>query len=207
MQPRAWWPPLQPSRVRSTATFAGHKQAQRQPAHHRRAGAVHCRVYRSRRSRRGWENSPANACRPRARRCTCYPCILHPRRRSHRLALRTLVYAADATRCCWGDRRVVVRLEYELHTREPEVPNLPAPFNIRRAPCIFRRRQAQTPGHARACGERRVSLTFEYVTDPRIACGGRLISNMKDAVAYFGLRQVFGARRKRSASPSRSDAT
>jgi hypothetical protein len=41
-------------------------------------------------------------------------------------------------------------------------------------------------------GEKRVSLTFEYVTDPRMSRGRRLISQMKDAVAYFGFRQVFG---------------
>jgi hypothetical protein len=40
-------------------------------------------------------------------------------------------------------------------------------------------------------GETRVSLTFEYVTDPRMHPGWRLISNMKDAFAYFGFRQVF----------------
>jgi hypothetical protein len=31
--------------------------------------------------------------------------------------------------------------------------------------------------------------------------GWRVISNMKDALAYFGLRQVFG-RRRRAAQPS-----
>jgi hypothetical protein len=36
-----------------------------------------------------------------------------------------------------------------------------------------------------------VSLTFEYVTDPNMHAWWRLISRMKDAVAYFGLRQVF----------------
>jgi hypothetical protein len=40
-------------------------------------------------------------------------------------------------------------------------------------------------------GEKRVSLTFEYVTDQRMRFGRRLISQMKDAVAYFGFRQVF----------------
>ncbi|HEX3603823.1 MAG TPA: hypothetical protein VHU43_07005 [Steroidobacteraceae bacterium] len=40
-------------------------------------------------------------------------------------------------------------------------------------------------------GETRVSLTFEYVTDPRMHPGWRIISNMKDAFAYFGFRQVF----------------
>jgi hypothetical protein len=36
-----------------------------------------------------------------------------------------------------------------------------------------------------------VSLTFEYLTDPRMHPWRRVISNMKDAVAYFGFRQVF----------------
>jgi hypothetical protein len=52
-----------------------------------------------------------------------------------------------------------------------------------------------------ARGETRVSLTFEYVTDPRMHSWWRLISNIKDAVAYFGLRQVLrkaiGARPER----------
>jgi hypothetical protein len=39
----------------------------------------------------------------------------------------------------------------------------------------------------------RVSLTFEYVTDPRMHPWRRLISNMKDAFGYFGFRQVFGS--------------
>src|SRR5258707_1119279 len=42
-----------------------------------------------------------------------------------------------------------------------------------------------------AAGEKRVSLTFEYVTDPSMRPWRRFISNMKDAVAYFGFRQVF----------------
>jgi hypothetical protein len=47
-------------------------------------------------------------------------------------------------------------------------------------------------------GEKRVSLTFEYVTDPRMSLGRRLISQMKDAVAYFGFRQVFGGAARRA---------
>jgi hypothetical protein len=47
--------------------------------------------------------------------------------------------------------------------------------------------------------EERVSLTLEYVTDPSMPVLRRFVSNMKDAVAYFGLRTVFvgGARRAR----------
>jgi hypothetical protein len=44
-------------------------------------------------------------------------------------------------------------------------------------------------------GEERVSLTLEYVTDPSMTWFGRFVSDMKDAVAYFGFRSVFGRRR------------
>jgi alkylated DNA repair dioxygenase AlkB len=43
-------------------------------------------------------------------------------------------------------------------------------------------------------GEERVSLTLEYVTDPEMTPAKRFISNMKDAVAYFGFRNVFTRR-------------
>lgn len=39
--------------------------------------------------------------------------------------------------------------------------------------------------------EERVSLTLEYVTDPRMTPVKRFVSNMKDAIAYFGFRAVF----------------
>jgi hypothetical protein len=51
-------------------------------------------------------------------------------------------------------------------------------------------------------GEERVSLTLEYVTDPGMAPFRRFISDMKDAVAYFGFRQVFARRRRESIAPS-----
>jgi len=43
--------------------------------------------------------------------------------------------------------------------------------------------------------EERVSLTLEYVTDPGMTPVKRFVSNMKDAIAYFGFRSVFGIRR------------
>ena len=43
-------------------------------------------------------------------------------------------------------------------------------------------------------GEERVSLTLEYVTDPGMTPAKRFVSNMKDAVAYFGFRRVFTRR-------------
>ena len=40
--------------------------------------------------------------------------------------------------------------------------------------------------------EERIALTLEYLTSARMSSFGRFVSNMKDAVAYFGFRQVFG---------------
>ena len=57
---------------------------------------------------------------------------------------------------------------------------------------------AVTPlGH----GEERVSLTMEFVTDPTMSPFKRFVSNMKDAIAYFGFRSVF-RRRACAARPS-----
>jgi hypothetical protein len=84
------------------------------------------------------------------------------------------------------------RLEYELHTREPGVDVVPGSVRMAPGGMVFfdgdRLRHRVT---ALKAGERRVALTFEYVTDPKMHFGWRLISNMKDAVAYFGFRQVF----------------
>jgi len=43
-------------------------------------------------------------------------------------------------------------------------------------------------------GEERVSLTLEYVTNPRMTRFKRFVSNMKDSIAYFGFRTVFARR-------------
>jgi hypothetical protein len=84
------------------------------------------------------------------------------------------------------------RLDYELHTRETGVPTVRG--SVRYPPgglVFFDGDKLKHRITAARAGERRVSLTFEYVTDPRMHAWWRLISNMKDAVAYFGLRQVF----------------
>ncbi len=39
-------------------------------------------------------------------------------------------------------------------------------------------------------GEERISLSLEYVTDQSMSRWGRMISNVKDAVAYFGIRGI-----------------
>jgi hypothetical protein len=87
------------------------------------------------------------------------------------------------------------RLDYELHTREPGVALVPGTLQIAPGGLVFfdgdKLRHRISPSRE---GERRISLTFEYVTDPRMRPWRRVISNFKDAVAYFGLAQVFGGR-------------
>jgi hypothetical protein len=84
------------------------------------------------------------------------------------------------------------RLDYELHTREQGATVVAGSIKIPPGGLVFfdgdSLRHRITP---LMHGETRISLTFEYVTDPRMHPWWRLISNMKDAVAYFGFRQVF----------------
>ncbi|TMQ29230.1 MAG: alpha-ketoglutarate-dependent dioxygenase AlkB [Nitrospirae bacterium] len=47
-------------------------------------------------------------------------------------------------------------------------------------------------------GEERIALTMEYVTDPDMGTFKRLYSNLKDSIAYFGLRAVL----KQAITPS-----
>jgi hypothetical protein len=84
------------------------------------------------------------------------------------------------------------RLDYELHTREKGAAVVSGSIRIPPGGLVVfdgdALRHRITPLKD---GETRISLTFEYVTDPRMHPWWRLISNMKDAVAYFGFRQVF----------------
>jgi hypothetical protein len=84
------------------------------------------------------------------------------------------------------------KLDYELHTREPTATVVRGSLQIPTGGLVVfdgdKLRHRITPLGE---GEMRVSLTFEYVTDPRMHPWWRLISNMKDAFAYFGFRQVF----------------
>jgi alkylated DNA repair dioxygenase AlkB len=84
------------------------------------------------------------------------------------------------------------RLEYQLHTRTRGKPPIDGAVCIPPGGLVFfdgdRLRHRITPARE---GERRVCLTLEYLTDPHISAPWRLISKMKDAVAYFGFRQVF----------------
>jgi len=89
-------------------------------------------------------------------------------------------------------------LDYQLHTREAGAKVASGALQIAPGGVVFfdgdKLRHRITPLKP---GERRVSLTFEYVTDPTMRPWRRVISNMKDAVAYFGLAQVFGGASKR----------
>ncbi|AEA63785.1 HalD/BesD family halogenase [Burkholderia gladioli] len=84
------------------------------------------------------------------------------------------------------------RLDYELHTRNPAVKDEPGSVQIADGGIVLfdgdKLRHRITPMLE---NELRVSLTFEYVTDPGMRPWKRFISNMKDAIAYFGFRQVF----------------
>ena len=46
--------------------------------------------------------------------------------------------------------------------------------------------------------QRRVVLSLEYVTDTGMSRWGRLVSRLKDSIAYFGFRQMFSRRRRRA---------
>ena len=89
------------------------------------------------------------------------------------------------------------RLDYELHTREEGAAVIPGSVQIPPGGLVFfdgdkLRHRISPLGE----NERRVSLTFEYVTNPKMHFGWRVISNMKDAFGYFGFRQVFRRRRR-----------
>ncbi|WP_229012284.1 HalD/BesD family halogenase [Paraburkholderia gardini] len=91
------------------------------------------------------------------------------------------------------------RLDYELHTRDDSKPDLPGSVQIPPGGLVFfdgdkLRHRISPMGE----NEMRVSLTFEYVTDPNMRPWKRFISNMKDAIAYFGFRQVFRQLMRRS---------
>ena len=88
------------------------------------------------------------------------------------------------------------RLDYELHTRETGATVVPGSVQIPPGGLVFfdgdkLRHRISPLGE----NERRVSLTLEYVTNPKMHLGWRVISNLKDAFGYFGFRQVFRRRR------------
>jgi len=88
------------------------------------------------------------------------------------------------------------RLEYVLHTRDPDIPEESGSLQIAPGGLVFfdgdKLRHRIT---ALEANEIRISLTFQYVTDPGMRPWWRFVSNMKDAVAYFGFRQLMRLRK------------
>ncbi|WP_091910566.1 HalD/BesD family halogenase [Chitinasiproducens palmae] len=95
-------------------------------------------------------------------------------------------------------------LEYRLHTRDEQRANVSGAARLRPGGFILFDGDKL---HHRVTrlkeGEERVSLTFEYVTDPTLRGSRRVLSNLKDAVAYFGFRQVFRGMIGRRREPAR----
>jgi hypothetical protein len=93
------------------------------------------------------------------------------------------------------------RLDYELHTREPGADVVAGSIQIPPGGLVFfdgdKLRHRITPS---AEGEIRVSLTLEYVTNPSMRPWKRLVSNLKDAFAYFGFRQILRGRARTARS-------
>jgi hypothetical protein len=84
------------------------------------------------------------------------------------------------------------RLVCQLHKRDPG--RTPVELALATHPGTFILFNGDRLWHAvtpLGPGEERVSLTLEYVTDPSMHPVKRLFSNLKDAFAYFGVRQVF----------------
>ena len=96
--------------------------------------------------------------------------------------------------------RSTCHLDYELHTKEPGRATQSGSMQIAPGGLVLfdgdKLRHRITP-----IGENefRVSLTFEYVTSQHMSPWWRFVSNMKDAVAYFGFRQVFSRMLRRRA--------
>lgn len=90
--------------------------------------------------------------------------------------------------------RLVARLwrdDPARETREVQWAYGPGALVIFNGPKLY---HAVTP---LAPGEERIVLTMEYVTNPEMGPFKRFVSNMKDAIAYFGIRALI-RRRPRS---------
>jgi len=93
------------------------------------------------------------------------------------------------------------RLLCRLHTREPgraprdlEVETAPGSLVLFNGDAVY---HGVSPSRA---GDRRVALTLEYVTSQEMGRVQRAFSNLKDAFAYFGVRSLWQARRRRAAA-------
>lgn len=84
------------------------------------------------------------------------------------------------------------KLEFELFKNDDERETVSDARNLRPgAMCFFNGDEVWHRITPLGENERRISLTFEYVTDTHMSCWRRFVSNMKDSIAYFGFKHVF----------------
>jgi len=92
------------------------------------------------------------------------------------------------------DNASTSRLVCELHRREPHRPQRRVEVATNPGTLVMfhgdKLRHSVTP---LCTGERRIVLTLQYVTDPKMGFLGRVVSMLKDALAYFGFREVMRA--------------
>jgi hypothetical protein len=143
-------------------------------------------------------------------RLTAAPVQLCPPRDPHACALYCYTEAGDHIgyhydTSYYRDRRYTVllgvidrsssRLAYKLHTRNPrrrveegELATSPGSLVLFNGDKLLHK---VTPLGE---GEERIIITLQYVTDPGMNAFLRFVSNMKDAIAYFGFGMVFARR-------------
>jgi hypothetical protein len=89
------------------------------------------------------------------------------------------------------------QLEYQLHTKNSSQAVTQASIELNPGQLVlFNGDKLYHRITPLAEHERRVALTFEYLTNTRMHPLLRFVSNMKDSIAYFGFRQVFSGARK-----------
>jgi hypothetical protein len=91
------------------------------------------------------------------------------------------------------------RLVCELHRRDPSRASVELALTTHPGTLVLFNGDKLWHGITPlGAGEERVSLTLEYVTDPRMGAVSRFFSDMKDAVGYFGFRSVFVRRARQT---------
>lgn len=87
------------------------------------------------------------------------------------------------------------KLEYELYKDDPQRESRLISVSLKPGMLVvFNGDKLWHRVTPLAVGERRIVLTLEYVTSTAMHPFRRFVSNMKDAIAYFGFKQVFKAR-------------
>lgn len=84
------------------------------------------------------------------------------------------------------------QLDYQLHTRNKNTPTVHAATQLTPGRlALFNGDKLYHRITPLAENERRIALTFEYVTNTEMHPLRRFVSSMKDSIAYFGFKQVF----------------